>query len=716
MYTIYLFIVRKTKLLLLASAWFLCLAPALAQHVHHHGYGCATDSMVQWSLLQNPHLKLHQDSLEEHTQRWVKAVTPSKSGVKYIVPTVVHIIHDDKPTTVVSPEQVRNAIEIMTRDFLKNNSDTTNLHPSFQPIAGDAEMEFRLATRDPQGNCTNGITYTFSEQTNAGGEGVKNLVGWPTNQYLNIWVVDRIASGAGAYAFYPGTAPRPENEGIVCTNGQFGNTGLSGSSNFAERTMTHELGHYFNLPHTWGNSNTPGLATNCNLDDFVFDTPNTVGTTGQSCNLNQVLCGTLDNVQNYMDYSSCGSMFTDGQVARMDAAINSAFGSRNTLWQPANLVATGTDDQAAPCLVRPQAGMVPSRNFNICGNETVNFIGYDFAGNVDDSVSYSWLAPGSSTPAGSGKVLTTTYSQEGTYDVTLIVTAANGLADTLILPQFVTVAPDSAKIKSPGQFALDDPSFPQISADMDSNFTFVDQVGSSFSFVDLSNQGRLAIQSNVGNRAFGDTMILQLPPLDYGSTGVPPFLTFDLAAAPRGPFTTDRLRVVASADCGRTWTLLREYSGSTGMDPLFTAPSAIPTYTPSASDWQVKTILASLFRAEPYVLIRFEHIYLGGNSIYIDNISYGQVPVSLDQPLEDDQRIRLLQNGEFSDARFDGLSSNKPYTIETYSMEGKKMNTWKLNQSSQALIRDFMSKPLPGVYLIKVSSEDELEVFRLLVK
>ena len=107
-----------------------------------------------------------------------------------------------------------------------------------------------------------------------------------------------------------------EEDGIVIQHNYTGSIGTSNA--YRSRTLTHEVGHWLNLRHPWGNSNNPGLAENCDEDDLVDDTPNTMGWT--SCVLEGTTCGSLDNVQNYMDYSYCGRMFTLGQKDRMRAA------------------------------------------------------------------------------------------------------------------------------------------------------------------------------------------------------------------------------------------------------------------------------------------------------------------------------------------------------------------------------------------------------------
>lgn len=107
--------------------------------------------------------------------------------------------------------------------------------------------------------------------------------------------------------------------------------------------MSHEVGHWLNLMHLWGSSNSPGVSTNCNDDDGVTDTPNEVGAYFK-CDKAFKSCGTLNMAQNFMTYTFCGVMFTEGQKTRAHAALNSTLAKRNKIWTETNLKATGVDD------------------------------------------------------------------------------------------------------------------------------------------------------------------------------------------------------------------------------------------------------------------------------------------------------------------------------------------------------------------------------------
>ncbi|MCB0789477.1 MAG: hypothetical protein KDB75_09250, partial [Flavobacteriales bacterium] len=281
-------------------------------------------------LTGNDPLKLAQiaeadDELELLTAEYVADNYGRAGGGQYVIPVVFHIIHNNGPENI-SNEQVIDAVRVLNDDFNKLNADWDNVNAAFLGLVADVGVQFRLATKDPFGNCTNGITRTVSTLTYQGDQDMKDLVQWPRNKYLNVWVAAS-ADGAAGYTFRPNAVSQSwaaSWDGIVLLHNYTGSIGTSAPSR--SRTLTHEVGHWINLAHTWGNSNEPGLTSNCNGDDNVSDTPNTIGWT--SCSLNGSTCGSLDNVENYMEYSYCSKMFTEGQKQRMLAALNSGTAQR----------------------------------------------------------------------------------------------------------------------------------------------------------------------------------------------------------------------------------------------------------------------------------------------------------------------------------------------------------------------------------------------------
>ena len=172
----------------------------------------------------------------------------------YVIPTVVHIIHEGGDENI-SKAQVLDQLRIMNEDFRKMNPDTVNIPAPWKTVAADCNMEFRLAQKDPSGNCTDGINRVYSHLTNNARDNVKSVIQWDNTKYFNIWIVKSIdggGSGGGivlGFSSFPGLDPA--KDGIVIRSDCFGSIGTVVAANYDKwgRTPTHEVGHFMNLFH-----------------------------------------------------------------------------------------------------------------------------------------------------------------------------------------------------------------------------------------------------------------------------------------------------------------------------------------------------------------------------------------------------------------------------------------------------------------------------------
>lgn len=235
-------------------------------------FSCGNNAMLKKLYADNPQMAADYEHLVEKYKKTYKDVK-SQDSVVYVIPIVFHIVHE-YGTENITDAQVYNQMDILNKDFRKLNADTLGIVPSFIPLMSDAHIEFRLATIDPYGNCTNGIEHIYSHQTN-GGDDYTKINQWHRNEYLNVWVTRSIGeAGVAGYAYYP-TATQGGfffADGILILHDYIGSTGtgsLSGSI-----ALTHEIGHYLGLAHVWGNTNDPNVACG---DDGVDDTPITKG-------------------------------------------------------------------------------------------------------------------------------------------------------------------------------------------------------------------------------------------------------------------------------------------------------------------------------------------------------------------------------------------------------------------------------------------------------
>lgn len=421
---------KTLGIFLLSGALASMALPAHAQFTAHEPCGANELHRLFGERANDPALLAEIEAADAELEAFTRAFEASAErggGSTYIIPVVFHIIHNNGPENIAD-EQIFDAVRILNEDFNKENADWDNVNPAFVDIVGDVSIEFRLAQKDPQGNCTKGITRTVSALTNAGDQSMKDLIQWPRNRYLNVWVAAS-ADGAAGYTFRPNAvASFPAGDGIVLQHTYTGS--INTSSPGRSRALTHEVGHWLNLAHTWGNSNEPGLSSNCNGDDGVSDTPNTIGWT--TCNVNGSSCGSLDNVENFMEYSYCSKMFTEGQASRMIAALNSSTAQRNQLWQASNLTFTGVNDTPQLC-----AATFTSSTRTICAGNTVTFTDESY-----NTVSErSWSFPGGDPASGTAAELQVTYTEPGVYPVVLTVSdGSTTLTNEAV--SYITVLPD----------------------------------------------------------------------------------------------------------------------------------------------------------------------------------------------------------------------------------------------------------------------------------
>ena len=331
------------------------LAPARAQHSRN----CGTMDHLHQLEQEDPQLRDRMQTIERETQQWISSRSgASNRGAAVItIPVVVHVVYNTTAENI-SDAQINSQIAVLNADFRKLNSDISLLPSVFAPLAADCEIQFCLAQRDPNGNPTNGIVRVFTSATSfSSNNNIKftssgGSNAWPTSSYLNIWVGD-LGSSLLGYAQFPGAAA--STDGVVINYTAFGTTGTAAFPFNKGRTATHEVGHWLNLRHIWGDQN-------CG-DDFVGDTP-TQQTSNYGCpSFPKITCNNGPNGDlhmNYMDYTDdvCMYMFTTGQKSRMLAVLNGTRVSlqtsqgcvppaAGTCGTPFNLTATTTTSSAS---------------------------------------------------------------------------------------------------------------------------------------------------------------------------------------------------------------------------------------------------------------------------------------------------------------------------------------------------------------------------------
>src|SRR5690554_449660 len=536
--------------------------------------------------------------------------SPLRDDDLLIIPVVFHIIHNNGIENI-SDAQIQSAIDVMNADYTAQNPGVNNVVAQFQSRVANVNFEFRLAKKDPDGNCTNGIVRTFDPATNAGGENLKMISpSWGRDKYLNIWVCKTIESGAAGYAILPGYVNGPVGaaiDGIVIAHSYVGSTGTS--SNYASHALTHEVGHWANLEHTWGPTNSPGTSSNCSVDDGIIDTPNTIGWT--TCDLAGESCGSLDNVQNFMEYSYCSRMFTNGQKNRMRAAMGSNIAQRNQLSTPANLAATGVLEDDIVCM----ADFIIVGEEVVCSDQQIQFQDVSYNGVTQ----WEWSFPGGTPATSTSASPTVVYSSPGSYSVTLVASNANSSA-TITKTDHVHILPsaENALPYMEGFEALTD------FESNTENWRVVNPDGANSIEWKINNQvayagGKSAYVKGYSNTP-GTVEELQSPTYDLTGLNNNAVLRFKYAHARRSSSTQDKLQVYISRNCGLNWNqrLSREGDELTTVSGNYSS-EFVPA---SAADWTTVEItnISSIFLTEDF-RIKFVFTSHFGNNIYIDNIN-----------------------------------------------------------------------------------------------
>jgi len=537
-------------------------------------------------------------------------------GGKKIIPVVFHVIHNNGPEKI-SVAQCVSAVEALNRDFRRQYGTRGG------SMGVDTEIEFSLATFDANGFPTSGVNYIQSSLTNhnmANDAALKQLIIWDTQRYLNIWTVKEIGGGGGngtvlGYAYYPGS---PQYlDGIVIRADCIGSKeiyqqGIYFGDNTYNRTLTHEVGHYLNLPHTFDGG--------CINNDYIDDTPPAANPNFgavkriNSCN-NDVGTDVPDQVRNYMDYASdfVADMFTEGQKQEMQTALSTY---RATLISNSNLMLTGTGKYK-----KPKASFWISSQLG-CPGAYFELIDYSRG----EPTQWEWTVFNSSfsqtfTTQNPGFTLT----QPGKYSVQLIVQNLTD-SDTLILNDLIEIEDVSVNTVSVPFFeGFEGNQFPPAGWNVINYDRFNPEDSITFKHFKLTGgfgqSARCARMNNYSYSTYGQVDMLITPYISLqGLTS--PQLSFNVAYAQLDMqdgyplILSDTLYVLAKLDCNQFYPLWAKGGADLATDVPWKDPFvAFPTHL-----WRNEIIDLSLFQNQT-IQIYFMNKFHGGNMLYLDDIS-----------------------------------------------------------------------------------------------
>lgn len=295
-----------------------------------NGKSCHSMNVLNRQLKENPGLYNKMYDVELHTRQLIAAKkpgggngngngggngggggsTPTPYAGTVTIPVYVHVVYANSQQNI-SNAQVNSQISVLNADF--NDSNYNDIPSEFQGVAANTDIHFTLDSGD--------IARHSNSTSSWGTSSAVKSTYPPVAGYLNIWVCN-IGGGILGYAQFPGG--NSATDGVVISPQYFGTTGFVSAPFDGGRTATHEVGHWLNLRHIWGDGR-------CKQDDFVADTPSSDGANYGCPSYPTRNCRTNDMTMNYMDYTddACMNMFTDGQNDRM-RTIFAAGGSRES--------------------------------------------------------------------------------------------------------------------------------------------------------------------------------------------------------------------------------------------------------------------------------------------------------------------------------------------------------------------------------------------------
>lgn len=695
---------------------------------------CGTELVQERYFAQHPEARAAQHALYQHLATMGNMQQRSTTAAADVtIPVVVHVIHMDGADNI-SDAQIESAIELLNSDYQKQNADTANTIPLFQPIAAAIGFRFRLAKLDPSGGGTTGITrhYAPGLVVDDFSGRLQSLVSWDTQRYLNIWVVNAIVV-PGVGGTIGGYSPLPQMaagamDGLVVRHDYFGNLGTSSPANALRRVATHEIGHHFGLLHTWGSSSVS--SGNCSDTDYVADTPPTDGT--MSCNLGYAPCGPVTNVQNYMDYSGCSTMFTQGQRTLMRNVLQTI---RTQVATPANLLATGTSDGyvAGPCI--PVAQFYASQTV-VCEGSAVTF--YDQTYNVapGTALTYSWSFPGGTPATSTAAAPTVTYATAGFHNVSLTVSSAVGSSAPVTVSQLMQVSGASSGEVAPLAESFEPyTTFPNYypaptQRNYATRFESATNQAPGNGWVRRQASATIAAADGnaylwVPNRALSGgsgtaTSTLITPNIDLRGVANP-VLSFSEFYGSASPVANVALTVAFSIDCGTTWTDVASYNDAqlnlTGtVYPRNAAPA-----TPA--DWRTLQLpIAPAYRQSPHFKVRFTATHdaaVADGPLYFDKLNINSVlstPAALAQ-----RTIRVYPNPLTAETAVHlDLPASASVQLSLLDLLGREVLSLPARRypaGALALPLTTVVSPLrSGLYVLKMSLDNETYSTKLTVE
>jgi hypothetical protein len=589
---------------------------------------CGTMDHLQQQMQNDPSMERNMQKQEAEIQRFVQEHGENfRTQGTITIPVVVHVVYRTAIQNI-SDAQVLSQIAVLNEDYGGTNTDIGSVPAAFtSATAIGTGIQFCLASRDPQGNPTTGIVRVQTTVNSFGmsGDPVKftsqgGSDAWPRDSYLNLWVCN-LSGGLLGYAQFPGQAAA--TDGVVLLYNAFGRVGTVSAPYNKGRSATHEVGHWLNLRHIWGDD---GGA--CNGSDFCADTPNQGGENyGCPSFPNTDNCTTTSPGvmhMNYMDYTddACMYMFSNNQAGRMNTTLS---GTR---------VALQSSQGCVPVLLpADDAGVlaIASPSGTYCVDQiTPTFTLKNFGSNTLTSVTLNWQIDGGAVSnqswtgslaslAATNVTLPVQTVSSGNHTITIYTSNPNGNADGNSANDSQTSAFSIAQTGQAIPFSYDFTSavFPPAGWTLnnpDNSYTWEHSANAGY-----SGNGSVWVNNyDYNDRGEQDEFIL--PSVNLASVGSAD-LTFDLSYVLYSQTGySDTLVILTSTDCGTTWQEVYRNAGQalTTVTPYYLQSAFTPS---NANQWRNEQVSLNSVAGNSSVQVKFRNVTDYENNLFIDNIN-----------------------------------------------------------------------------------------------
>ncbi|KQS27159.1 hypothetical protein ASG33_19975 [Dyadobacter sp. Leaf189] len=661
-----------------------------------------------------PALKVMFDQREARLKQIINARIQSGKSMRttseVTIPVVFHVVLSRQ--SQVTDAQIQAQLDTINKDYAGLNAGASRIPAHFRSLFGQSGIKFCLAQRTPDNLPANGIVrYTTNRSTF---DYTTNLVkhaesggadAWDTDKYLNIWICDLSNSTLG-YATFPDDGVKDE-QGVVVDYGSLPGGVTTGYNQ--GKTLTHELGHYFNLYHIWGDDND-----SCSGSDEVADTPNQSGSTN-TCRSGIVTDQCTPSApgimyQNYMDYTpdACLLMFTNQQVVRMESAFETyrALLAESNGCTPVNLKAK---DASIQSITQPDQRIctntfTPRIIIENRGSETLTSL--TISAVIDNGTPQTYRWTGSlDTYEQATVTLSALTTGEGNHVLTISTSNPNGAEDEdtsndALSLDFIYYEPFTPPISESFESLFPPRGWDIVNADNGSTWEKTNAAAKT---------GSASVRiSNFNNDAIGQRDYLRLPTVNIAGTDSA-FVSFQLAAATyTNPSVQsnvwDTLQVLVSTDCGQTYRSVYRKWGSS----LVTRNAATRiAFTPAANEWRREEIDISEFIGQGEILIAFLNSNGNENDIYLDDVNVRTVTIN---PNLKEAGFLVSPNpttGIFSVQFYPhpvGLKS-----VAVYNAAGQKVAERLVTGEVATNVYDFnLTNYSSGLYIIKAEFEDRV--------